>query len=253
VGAEWGKTEKDLIVTGGWKVVIEAAGTMGALIAERSDAYMRHCVAGVTKGGKGKARAFAICKAGGNKAGYYKPGTKQQTAKGKKAIRAHGRDAAAKTKDAAYARAIKGEGTMTQMRALIEAAGAAWGTAGKRAFAQAAEAQLAKQGQRFQIRGSVSTTAVSADVQVKGAVHGDAGVLVIEVGRVKTAQGSVREAGAQFIPAQGRPYWLVDGKAVPQSKAAGWPPEPRACGAEVGDMLAQVYEMALGEGFVAEG
>jgi len=94
--------------------------TMQEMIVERADAYMRHCVAGVTKGGKGKARAFAICKAGGNKAGYYQPGTKQQTAKGRRAIRAHGRDAAAKTKDAAYKQAIKGEGTMSKMSALIE-------------------------------------------------------------------------------------------------------------------------------------
>jgi hypothetical protein len=93
--------------------------TMHALI-ERADAYMRHCVAGVTGGGKDKAAAFAICKAGGNKAGYYTPGTKQQTAKGRKAIRAHGRDAAAKTKDAAYKQAVKSEGTMTHMRNLIQ-------------------------------------------------------------------------------------------------------------------------------------
>jgi hypothetical protein len=93
--------------------------SMQALI-ERADAFMRHCVAGVTKSGKDKQAAFAICKAGGNKAGYYQPGTKNKTAKGKRAIRAHGRDAAAKSKDAAYERAIKSEGTMTSMRALIE-------------------------------------------------------------------------------------------------------------------------------------
>jgi hypothetical protein len=92
--------------------------SMQALI-ERADAFMRHCVAGVTKGGKDKGAAFAICKAGGNKAGYYEPGTKNKTAKGRKAIRAHGRDAAAKGKDAAYERAIKGEDTMTKMQSLI--------------------------------------------------------------------------------------------------------------------------------------
>ena len=95
-------------------------GTMAQVIQERSDAFMRHCVAGVTKGGKGKAAAFAICKAGGERAGYYEPGTKTKTAKGKKAIRAHARDKAAKGKDAAYDRSIKSEGTMGSMKDLIE-------------------------------------------------------------------------------------------------------------------------------------
>jgi hypothetical protein len=104
---------------GARQVAFEAAGTMGALIQERADAYMRHCVAGVTKGGKGKAAAFAICKAGGNKAGYYEPGTKTKTAKGKKAIRAHARDKAARGKDAAYDRAIKSEATMGSMSQVI--------------------------------------------------------------------------------------------------------------------------------------
>lgn len=93
-------------------------GTMAQVIQERSDAFMRHCVAGVTKGGKDKAAAFAICKAGGNKAGYYQPGTKIKTAKGKQAIRAHARDKAAPGKDAAYERAVKSEGVMS-MKALI--------------------------------------------------------------------------------------------------------------------------------------
>jgi hypothetical protein len=94
--------------------------TMATLIAERADAFMRHCVAGVTKQGKDKAAAFAICKAGGNRAGYYRPGTKKQTAKGTKAIRAHARAKDAPGKDAAYERAVKSEATMQSMRALIE-------------------------------------------------------------------------------------------------------------------------------------
>lgn len=93
--------------------------TMQDLIAERADAYMRHCVAGVTQQGKDKAAAFAICKAGGNRAGYYQPGTKTKTAKGTKAIRAHARAKDAPGKDAAYDRAVKSEGVMS-MKALIE-------------------------------------------------------------------------------------------------------------------------------------
>jgi hypothetical protein len=121
VNVEQGGKPSELILTGARQVAFEAMGSMGALIAERWDAYMRHCVAGVTKGGKAKARAFAICKAGGNKAGYYVPGTKKVTAKGKKAMRAHARDAAAAAKDVAYERAIKKEEAMTGMRQLIEA------------------------------------------------------------------------------------------------------------------------------------
>jgi hypothetical protein len=100
--------------------------TMATLIQERADAFMRHCVAGVTQQGKDKAAAFAICKACGNKAGYYQPGTKTKTAKGKKAIRAHARAKDAPGKDTAYERAVKSEGVMS-MRTLIgrleEAAG----------------------------------------------------------------------------------------------------------------------------------
>jgi len=224
--------------------------TMHALI-ERADAYMRHCVAGVTRGGKDKGAAFAICKAGGNKAGYYTPGTKQQTAKGRRAIRAHGRDAAAKTKDAAYKQAIKGEGTMTGMRKLIEAAEAQreWGAGEEKAFKAAVEAQMRRQGLTASARVDVSAGVVDVDTTIAGKFNRMAGKIVIEAGRARGAKGSQVEAGAWFYPKQGRPQVVVAIKPIPQTLETSWPPDPKAFGAEAGDMIAQVYEMATREGF----
>lgn len=51
----------------------------------KSDPWLKHCVAGVSDKSKDKdlSRAFAICVSQGQKSGYYKPGTKTQTAAGK--------------------------------------------------------------------------------------------------------------------------------------------------------------------------
>lgn len=49
----------------------------------KQSAFMQRCVADLIADGKDKAAAFAICKAGGNKAGYFKPGSTELTGKGK--------------------------------------------------------------------------------------------------------------------------------------------------------------------------
>jgi len=66
------------------------------------DAWMQHCVAGV--GAKhSKEDAFAICTSQGQKSGYYEPGSRTLTAKGKTAVRSK----AASKDDAARKRAYK--------------------------------------------------------------------------------------------------------------------------------------------------
>jgi hypothetical protein len=72
---------------------------------------------------------------------------------------------------------------------------------------------------------------------------------VIEAGRARGAKGSQVEAGAWFYPKQGRPQVVVAIKPIPQTLETSWPPDPKAFGAEAGDMIAQVYEMATREGF----
>jgi len=56
---------------------------------EEADAFMQHCVAKLTGKGKSTESAFAICTAAGQKAGYYKAGTKELTAKGREAAARH--------------------------------------------------------------------------------------------------------------------------------------------------------------------
>lgn len=55
-------------------------GTAGK---SKQSAYMKRCVADLVAQGKDTSAAFAICKAGGNKAGYFKPGSMELTGKGK--------------------------------------------------------------------------------------------------------------------------------------------------------------------------
>lgn len=85
------------------------------------DAFMQHCVGKVAPK-KGKDAAFAICKATGNKAGYYKAGTKDLTAKGKKAVGKKQRDPEHKEKKMDYERAIgrAEEGVLGELDGYLE-------------------------------------------------------------------------------------------------------------------------------------
>jgi hypothetical protein len=91
----------------------EAKPDAPELLAE-ADAYLQHAVAALTQKGMSKSRAFAVAIAQGQKAGYYKPGTKQLTAKGKKAARRHAGERDHRFKEMGYETAIKRQRPKTE-------------------------------------------------------------------------------------------------------------------------------------------
>ena len=74
--------------------------------ANKHPAYMRRCVASVSKS-KGTDAAFAICTNAMQKAGYLKPGSREQTDAGKKRARQYAAKKDFKSKEAEYELALK--------------------------------------------------------------------------------------------------------------------------------------------------
>lgn len=141
---------------------------------------------------------------------------------------------------------------MTTMRILIERleeGASAWTPAEETACFKLAKQQIATHGYRWNPRVDVSSSTVVVDALVKGLFNGREGTLVIEVSRGRTGDGSQMEAGASFQTGKKWTVEVVAFKPIPQTKEKKWPPDAFAFGLEAGDMLVQIYEMAIREGF----